>query len=59
MGKATGGINVGALLAQCTLADPAPLQMEENMTEAENNFSAEAIFAWWTGGRHGLRSDPH
>jgi hypothetical protein len=30
---------------QHNLADPAPLRMEENMTEADNNYIAEAFFA--------------
>jgi hypothetical protein len=30
---------------QCILADPAPLLMEGNMTEADHSFIAEAFFA--------------
>jgi hypothetical protein len=30
---------------QGSLADPAPLLMEENMTEADNSAIAEALFA--------------
>jgi hypothetical protein len=30
---------------QSDLADPAPLLMEENMTEADNHAIAEAVFA--------------
>jgi hypothetical protein len=30
---------------QGSLADPAPLLVEENMTEADNNAIAEAFFA--------------